>query len=209
LGRRGASARASEPTVLLSIEGSAFLGILSREPTLSKRIRERRDQREADNLEKRSEMFRLLTSLGAVDPQASIRFDSGEIIFREGDEADAAWLITAGEDSVYKEARPDEPLARLGVGQCFGERACVSNTPRSATVRALTPIPLRADFVAQKARAAAKRSKDGSQARRLLALAAIYDGETGTEAAKIGGLTLHSRQRSQLTTAELRGDGAD
>jgi transposase len=36
----------------------------------------------------------------------------------------------------------------------------------------------------------AKRTKDGSQARRLLALAAIYDGATRTEAAKIGGVGL-------------------
>ena len=39
-------------------------------------------------------------------------------------------------------------------------------------------------------RAAAKHSKDGPQARRLLALAAIYDGATRTEAAKIGGVGL-------------------
>ena len=52
------------------------------------------------------------------------------------------------------------------------------------------PIPLRADFDAQTTRAAAKRSKGGPQARRLLALAAIYDGSTRTEAAKIGGVTL-------------------
>jgi transposase len=35
-----------------------------------------------------------------------------------------------------------------------------------------------------------KKAKDGGQARRLLALAAIYDGSTRTEAAKIGGVTL-------------------
>ena len=52
------------------------------------------------------------------------------------------------------------------------------------------PIPLRADFNARLVRAAAKRSKDGPQARRLLALAAIYEGATRTEAAKIGGVTL-------------------
>jgi transposase len=52
------------------------------------------------------------------------------------------------------------------------------------------PIPLRADFDAHKTRAAARRSKDGPQARRLLALAAIYDGATRTEAARIGGVTL-------------------
>jgi transposase len=51
------------------------------------------------------------------------------------------------------------------------------------------PIPLRSDFDAQMSRAAAKRSKDGPQARRLLALAAIYDGATRTQAATIGGVT--------------------
>ncbi len=52
------------------------------------------------------------------------------------------------------------------------------------------PIALRGDFDATLVRAAAKRSKDGPQARRLLALAAIYEGATRTEAAKIGGVTL-------------------
>ena len=52
------------------------------------------------------------------------------------------------------------------------------------------PIPLRSDFDAANLRAAARRSKDAAQARRLLALAAVYDGATRTEAAKIGGVTL-------------------
>jgi hypothetical protein len=37
---------------------------------------------------------------------------------------------------------------------------------------------------------AARRTKDGAQACRLLALAAIYDGASRTEAARIGGVTL-------------------
>jgi hypothetical protein len=40
------------------------------------------------------------------------------------------------------------------------------------------PIPLRADFDAQMVRSVARRSKDGPQARRLLALAAIHKGAT-------------------------------
>ena len=52
------------------------------------------------------------------------------------------------------------------------------------------PIALRADYDAATVRAAAKRSKDGPQARRLLALAAIYEGATRTEASRIGGVTL-------------------
>jgi transposase len=70
--------------------------------------------------------------------------------------------------------------SRIGVGLIqSGERG-----------RFAMPIPLRADYDAQKTRAAAKRSKDGPQARRLLALAAIYEGATRTEAAEIGGVTV-------------------
>src|SRR5215831_8892585 len=52
------------------------------------------------------------------------------------------------------------------------------------------PTPLRQDFDAPQVRALARKTKDGPQARRLLALAAIYDGATRTEAAKIGGVGL-------------------
>ena len=51
------------------------------------------------------------------------------------------------------------------------------------------PVPLRSDFDADALRVIARKSKDGPQARRLLALAAIYDGATRTEAARIGGVT--------------------
>src|SRR5204862_6519125 len=52
------------------------------------------------------------------------------------------------------------------------------------------PTPLRQDFDAPQVRGLARKTKDGPQARRLLALAAIYDGVTRTEASKIGGVTL-------------------
>jgi transposase len=52
------------------------------------------------------------------------------------------------------------------------------------------PIPLRADFDAFAVRVFAKNSKDGPQARRLLALAAIYDGASRTDAAKLAGVTV-------------------
>ncbi len=52
------------------------------------------------------------------------------------------------------------------------------------------PIPLRRDFSAARLRGLAKKTKDGPQARRLLTLAAIYDGATRSEAAKIGGVGL-------------------
>ncbi|MFD2226607.1 IS630 family transposase, partial [Microvirga arabica] len=42
------------------------------------------------------------------------------------------------------------------------------------------PIPLRSDFDASQLRALARKTKDGPQARRLLALAAIYEGASRT-----------------------------
>ena len=51
-------------------------------------------------------------------------------------------------------------------------------------------ISLRDDFDALRLRGLAKKTKDGPQARRLLALAAIYDSASRTEAAKIGGVGL-------------------
>ena len=52
------------------------------------------------------------------------------------------------------------------------------------------PIPLRSDFDADMLRREARRSRDVAQARRLLALATIYDGGSRGDAARVGGVTL-------------------
>lgn len=51
------------------------------------------------------------------------------------------------------------------------------------------PISLRDDFASAGLRSAARKSKEAAQARRLLALAAVYDGATRAQAARIGGVT--------------------
>src|SRR6266851_10432393 len=53
-------------------------------------------------------------------------------------------------------------------------------------------IGVRGDYEAARLRELAKRSDDANQTRRLLALAAIYDGGSRTEAAKIGGVGLQT-----------------
>jgi transposase len=50
-------------------------------------------------------------------------------------------------------------------------------------------IALRPDYDAARVRLTARESKDANQVRRLLALAAIYDGATRGAAAEIGGVT--------------------
>jgi transposase len=51
-------------------------------------------------------------------------------------------------------------------------------------------VRLRDDFDAEGLRVLARGSKDAPQARRLLALATIYDGGARSAAAKTGGVTL-------------------
>src|ERR671938_2020985 len=78
-----------------------------------------------------------------------------------------------------------------GRGDSFGsggfEAGLIQSGERG---RFALPVPLRTDFDAAALRAIARRTKDGPQARRLLALAAIYEGTSRTEAARIGGVTL-------------------
>jgi len=49
-------------------------------------------------------------------------------------------------------------------------------------------VPLRTDFDAAELRRLARRCRDNRQIRRLLALAAVYDGMNRTEAARVGGM---------------------
>ena len=51
-----------------------------------------------------------------------------------------------------------------------------------------TAAPLRTDFSARELRRLAKQSRDNNQSRRLLSLAAVLDGMSRNDAARIGGM---------------------
>jgi len=70
-------------------------------------------------------------------------------------------------------------------------------------------IDLRSDFDGDGLRRLARASRDGRQVRRLLALAAIYDGGTRSEAARIGGLGLSDRARLGGAVQRSRPGGPD
>ena len=53
-------------------------------------------------------------------------------------------------------------------------------------------VALREDYNDPALRCFAKASKDANQTRRLLALALVYDGDTRSEAAELGGVTLQT-----------------
>src|SRR5690349_23403189 len=69
-----------------------------------------------------------------------------------------------------------------------------------------TAIAVRADFSSQELRRLATRVKDAAQARRLLAIAAVLDGASREEAAKIGGM---DRQTLRDWVIRFNEQGAD
>jgi aquaporin Z len=69
----------------------------------------------------------------ATCPYITLR--RGEVVIREGDAGDTAYVIETGEVEVR---RGDIILGRLGPGQWFGEMSVLLGEPRSATVVVLT-----------------------------------------------------------------------
>ncbi|MBP9840947.1 MAG: FAD-dependent oxidoreductase [Simkaniaceae bacterium] len=67
---------------------------------------------------------------------AELHFESGEIIFNEGDSGDYLYIITEGEVEVFNRTGH---LAILKKGEFFGEMALLTQKRRSATVKALAP----------------------------------------------------------------------
>ena len=70
--------------------------------------------------------------------------EAGQVVFREGDDANAMFVVVSGEMEVLKKSKraTEARVALLGPGDWFGEMSIVDIQPRSATVRALAPSRL-------------------------------------------------------------------
>jgi serine/threonine-protein kinase len=68
-------------------------------------------------------------------------FAAGEIVFREGDKGDAAYMIVAGRCRAYRTLNGvEETLAVMEPGDAFGEMALILFEPRAASVVALDAV---------------------------------------------------------------------
>ena len=93
-------------------------------------------------------------------------------------------------------------LRHVGASPEYHRAECLTHVGDSQAVRSLTqcgepmrfamaaPIDLRNDFDSVSLRRLAKRTRDATQSRRLLALAEVYDGGSRTDASRIGGVGL-------------------
>lgn len=76
--------------------------------------------------------------LTIIEKLRSERFAAGQTILRKGDKGDLMYFLLEGEVTVIGDFTPFQ----LGTGQYFGERALITKEPRSATIRAVTPVKL-------------------------------------------------------------------
>jgi len=68
-------------------------------------------------------------------------FQPQQVLFHQGDDGDAAYVIMKGEvDIVAETPNGDIPLARVGENAIVGEIAILCEVPRTATVKAFTRI---------------------------------------------------------------------
>ena len=66
-------------------------------------------------------------------------YDTGQIIFRQGESGDCAYFIQSGEvEMIRHENGCEYVIAKLSEGEYFGEKALISSSPRTATIRAAT-----------------------------------------------------------------------
>jgi len=70
---------------------------------------------------------------------SSAYYDAGDIIIRENEIGDTAYIIKSGKVRIMK---GDQQVATLEIGDCFGEIALLCNSPRTATVICETPVEL-------------------------------------------------------------------
>jgi len=74
---------------------------------------------------------------------ATTRVPAGTVIVRQGEPADAFFIVVDGEVAVLREDDGvSRQVATLGRGQFFGEMAIARGTPRTATVQAIAPTTL-------------------------------------------------------------------
>lgn len=102
----------------------------------------------ADELLERSRFFEVLPPVARAELAARLRpleVPAGSDVIREGDDADAYYLIASGEAEVWY-SRPGPPeqtlTGRLRSGDGFGEMALLLGGRRQATVRATTDLAL-------------------------------------------------------------------
>ena len=146
-GKRSATVRAAEPSTLARLSASALDRLLALHPGMAARLAElvsrrlRQDQlatqlaRLFDTVEART--------LGEIERSVEWRsLRAGEVLFRQGDPGDAAYVVVAGRLRVVIRDPEERVLNEVGRGELIGEMALIEGVPRMATVLAIRDTDL-------------------------------------------------------------------
>jgi CRP-like cAMP-binding protein len=142
-GTRSATVRALDPCALVRLDQRDLERLLARQPIVQVAF--------ADTVRRRLRRSELAAHLrpifGGSDVEALAELEtqvewqaleSGATLFRRGDPADAAYIVTSGRLRALDEAAPQErALNEIGSGEIVGEMALLDAEPRSATVVAV------------------------------------------------------------------------
>ena len=141
-GTRSATLRAEEPAEVAEIDGPRFVTLLEEEPALgaslarlaSSRLLATRLRRHLAELFPGPDTADLASG---VEDAEVVDLEPGTVLFSEGDDADAAYLVITGRVRVLQRERDGtltQPVSEVGPGELIGERALLADVPRNATV---------------------------------------------------------------------------
>lgn len=74
------------------------------------------------------------------------RYLAGEVIFDEGEEGQAIYIVLSGKVAICHPGEAARPIAELETGEFFGELALLDDSPRSAQARAATDADIAVFF---------------------------------------------------------------
>ena len=138
---RTATVTAETHVRLLSLDGGHFRRWLGDRVEIGAAVR--RSLAERDHLARHS----LFAGLGPgeldrlADSMLVTRYSTGDTIVRQGEPGDRFYLLVDGRvEVVRQDGGVETRLAELAAGDFFGEMALLDDAPRTATIRALTPV---------------------------------------------------------------------
>lgn len=140
--KRNAYVRAFTDCKIIRVAKDSFQKALSKDNPLKDKLVKVGEEQVRENLVKQSLLFRSLQISDNDDWHETRSYDSGEVLFREGDIGDKFYVLLSGIVGVYKMADDgsEKLLVKLNSGQCFGELALIEKKVRAATIIAEGPI---------------------------------------------------------------------
>jgi len=132
--------RAAEGQVMSIDEACAHIGVSRRIRAIVEKATQIDPAKRYQNIREMQEAMRAFLHGGLHLPRKA--FAPGELIVREGEKGDAAYMIIAGRCRAFRKTENggEETLATMEPGDVFGEMALILYEPRAASVVALEAV---------------------------------------------------------------------